>query len=150
MRLFFVSVIFLSAQLAQAQTAVDSVKAVVSDFFRAMKASDSAGMRSALSPVVHFEATQSRPDAEPALVQESVTNFLSSVARTPAGALDERITFETVKVDGPLAIVWTPYEFYFNCRYSHCGVNSFQLVRLQGKWMIQYLVDTRRKSCVPH
>jgi hypothetical protein len=80
-------------------------------------------------------------------VQESISTFFASVARTPAGMLDERIRFEVVKVDGPLAIVWTPYEFYYNGRYSHCGVNSFQLVRLNGKWMIQYLIDTRRKKC---
>lgn len=148
MRLLLLAFLFPCAQLL-AQTPEDSVRQVVTDFFRAMKMSDTTGMRAALGPNVHFEATQGRPDAEPALIQESVTNFLAAVARTPAGALDERIRFEVLKVDGPLAIVWTPYQFYFNGRYSHCGVNSFQLVRLQGKWLIQYLIDTRRKDCSP-
>jgi len=62
---------------------------------------------------------------------------------------NERITFEIVKVDADLASVWTPYQFYYKDKFSHCGVNSFQLVRLQGIWKIQYLVDTRRKTdCV--
>lgn len=133
--------------VASAQTPADSVKKVVNDFFTAMKRSDTVGMRAALSATVHFEATQSRPDAVPALIQESVTNFLAAVARTPAGALDERIQFQSVLVDGPLASVWTPYEFYFNGRFSHCGVNSFQLVREKDKWLIQYLIDTRRRAC---
>ena len=136
-------------QLAFAQSASDSVKQVVMDFFSAMKRSDTVGMSAVLSPTVHLEATQSRPDAIPAPIQESVTNFLSAVARTPAGALDERIQFQSVQVDGPLASVWTPYEFYFNGRYSHCGVNSFQLVRVNDKWLIQYLIDTRRRTCAP-
>jgi len=51
-----------------------------------------------------------------------------------------------VKIDGPLAIVWTPYKFYFNGKFSHCGVNSFQLVRFNGVWKIQYLIDTRRRA----
>jgi len=138
--------LFFSTSLC-AQTPADSVQQVISDFFLGMKTADTARMRAALSPSVHFEGTQPRPDSEPTLVQESVSNFFASVARTPAGMLDERIRFEIVKVDGPLAIVWTPYEFYYNGRYSHCGVNSFQLVRLNGKWMIQYLIDTRRKNC---
>ncbi len=130
-----------------AQTGEDSVRQVINDFFLAMKRSDTAGMRATLSPIVQLHATQAVPDAEPALIQQSITNFLSSVARTPAGALDERIGFETVKLDGPLASAWTPYQFFYNGRYSHCGVNSFQLVRIQGKWLIQYLIDTRRKEC---
>ena len=63
---------------------------------------------------------------------------------------DERIQFETIKIDGPLAIVWTPYNFYHNGKFSHCGVNSFQLVRFDGIWKIQYLIDTRRRTgCKP-
>jgi hypothetical protein len=59
---------------------------------------------------------------------------------------DERITFETIKIDGPLAVAWTPYKFYYEGKFSHCGVNSFQLVRLNGAWKIQYLIDTRRRT----
>lgn len=146
---FLILVLLFGATELYAQTPADSVRQVITDFFQAMRSSDTAGMRAALSPTAHLEATQSRPDAEPELIQVSVTDFLSSVARTPAGALDERIGFEVVKVDGPLATVWTPYQFYFKGRYSHCGVNSFQLVRQQGKWQIQYLIDTRRKECQP-
>lgn len=62
------------------------------------------------------------------------------------GGLDERIQFDVVKVDGPLASVWTPYKFYFKGQFSHCGVNSFQLVRVNGEWKIQYLIDTRRRN----
>ncbi|HNA01067.1 MAG TPA: hypothetical protein PLN49_09415, partial [Ferruginibacter sp.] len=64
----------------------------------------------------------------------------------PKDAADERITFDVVRVDGALAIAWTPYKFYFNGKFSHCGVNSFQLVRFNGEWKIQYLIDTRRKA----
>jgi len=149
MRIVFLLLSVLIMGDLAAQSSTDSVRQVVNEFFRAMKQSDTAGMRATLSSTVHFEATQSRPDSEPGLLLESVSNFLASVARIPAGALDERIVFETVKVDGSLASVWTPYEFYFNGRYSHCGVNSFQLVRLRGKWQIQYLIDTRHSSCSP-
>ena len=120
---------------------------MIADFFLSMKRADTAGMRATLSPFAQLQATQATPDAEPTVMQQSIPNFMASVARTPPGALDERIAFETVNIDGPLASVWTPYQFYYNGRFSHCGANSFQLVRLQGKWLIQYIIDTRRKNC---
>jgi hypothetical protein len=64
----------------------------------------------------------------------------------PKGAADEQIVFETVKVDDDLAMVWTPYRFIFNGKFSHCGVNSFTLVKLNGEWKINYVIDTRRKE----
>ena len=146
MRLLWVAFVIPSFNLL-AQTPEDSVRQVVDNFFFAMKGSDTAAMRATLSPAIHLEAAQSIPDAEPSPVLQSMSQFLASVARTPAGALDERIEYEMIKVDGPLASVWTPYRFYFNGRFSHCGVNSFQLVRIKGKWLIHYLIDTRRKNC---
>jgi len=58
----------------------------------------------------------------------------------------EKILSYTIKVDGNLASVWTPYEFYNNQKFSHCGANSFQLFNNNGNWEIIYLVDTRRKN----
>lgn len=130
-----------------AQSASDSVIQVVTDFFSAMKRSDTAGMRACLHPGLHLETTQSVPDSEPEIRQQSIESFFASVVRSKPGMLDERIQFQSVSVDGPLASVWTPYEFYYNGRYSHCGVNSFQLVRVKSRWLIQYLVDTRRRTC---
>lgn len=132
---------------AWAQLPADSVKQVVNEFFSAMKRSDTAAMRACLHPGLHLETTQSIPDSEPEIRQQTIESFFASVIRSKPGMLDERIQFQSVQVDGPLASVWTPYEFYYNGRYSHCGVNSFQLVKVKGQWLIRYLVDTRRKTC---
>jgi len=77
---------------------------------------------------------------------ESVNSFAAVIASMPKETADERISFDMIKLDGALATVWTPYKFYLNGQFSHCGVNSFQLVRLKGQWKIQYLIDTRRKQ----
>ncbi len=84
------------------------------------------------------------------VVTENVDQFATFVGKLKKDSADERILFETIKIDGPLAIVWTPYNFYYNGAFSHCGVNSFQLIRFEGTWKIQYLVDTRRRTgCQP-
>ncbi|HKB42832.1 MAG TPA: hypothetical protein VKC90_00520 [Chitinophagaceae bacterium] len=77
---------------------------------------------------------------------EEIAEFIDFISKQSPGACDESISFETIKIDGPLSIAWTPYNFYYNRQFSHCGVNSFQLVRLKGQWKIQYIIDTRRKQ----
>ena len=76
---------------------------------------------------------------------EAVAAFVGQISTLKKDSADERITFETVKVDDGLAIAWTPYKFYYAGNFSHCGVNSFQLIRVNGNWRIQYLIDTRRR-----
>jgi hypothetical protein len=45
-----------------------------------------------------------------------------------------------------MATAWTPYNFYFNGKFSHCGVNNFVLVKQDNGWKIQYIIDTRRRQ----
>jgi hypothetical protein len=77
---------------------------------------------------------------------ETVEEFASSISKLQKGDGDERIKFDVIKIDGPLAVVWAPYHFFYKGAFSHCGVDSFQLVRINGEWKIQYLIDTRRKN----
>jgi len=81
------------------------------------------------------------------VINEAVAEFADFVGKQTPGMADERITMGTVLVDGDLASVWTPYQFYFDGKFRHCGANSFQLVRINKEWKIQYLVDTRRRDC---
>jgi hypothetical protein len=53
------------------------------------------------------------------------------------------------KIDGELATVWTPYVFYLRGQKDHCGVNAFTLVKLNGTWQIQGIIDTRRTENCP-
>lgn len=129
-----------------AQTSADSVKLVIKQFFAGMLAADSLTIRNTLSPAVVFQTLEKKPAGDVLVKSESVDEFLKSVAQLKPGMADERIEFASLQVDGPLAAVWTPYSFYFNGRFSHCGVNSFQLVRMAGRWVIQYIIDTRRKT----
>lgn len=77
---------------------------------------------------------------------DSIQDFIASVSKFPKGDLDERIIIEAVHTDGGLASVFTPYSFYLKGKLSHCGANSFQLVKQNNEWKIQYIIDTRRKD----
>jgi Putative lumazine-binding len=126
-------------------TPEDSVEAVITQFFKGMKTGDTATIRATFSESVIFQSIARTKDGATVIKTESVDDFIKTVAKEN-GNLDERITFGQVLIDGPLASVWTPYNFFYKGEFAHCGVNSFQLVKMNGNWRIQYLIDTRRKK----
>ena len=132
--------------VTNAQTAEDSVKAVVNQLFKAMKNVDGSMLKDAFADSAVLQTIRRKQDGTFFVQDEKVDDFVKSISTAKKDSLDERITYETIKIDGPLAIVWTPYKFYFAGKFSHCGVNSFQLVRINGRWKIQYLIDTRRRQ----
>lgn len=77
---------------------------------------------------------------------DSIQEFIASVSKFSKGELEERIVVDVVHTDGNLASVFTPYSFYLKGKFSHCGANSFQLVKQNNNWKIQYIIDTRRKD----
>jgi len=137
--------IFIST-ITKAQSAEDSVKAVVNQLFTAMKGANAAMLKEAFADSAVLQTIRRKQDGTFFVQDEKVSDFVEQIGKAKKDSLDERITFETVKIDGPLAIAWTPYKFYYAGNFSHCGVNSFQLVRINGRWKIQFLIDTRRRQ----
>lgn len=130
-----------------AQSTEDSVKAAVSRLFTAMKESDVTMMKSAFAENAVLQTIGRSKETGAVVVSgEDVNAFVESIQKIAKGDADEQIVFETIRIDGDLASVWTPYKFYYKGKFSHCGVNSFQLVRLNGEWKIQYIIDTRRRQ----
>jgi hypothetical protein len=113
--------------------------------FDGLRNADSAAVAGVFSPDCTMQTIATDKAGKAVVRTEQVSRFASSIARQKPGVIDEQITVETIKIDGPLAIVWTPYRFIYNGNYSHGGVNMFCLVNLGGQWKIQYLIDTRRK-----
>ncbi len=116
----------------------------MNDLFKAMKNGDGFLLKSVFADSAILQ-TIGGGEAGVNIKNQEVKGFIDFVSKQTAGAADEQISFGAIKIDGDLASVWTPYKFYFKGKFSHCGVNSFQLVRLNKEWKIQYLIDTRRK-----
>lgn len=140
------SLTIIIAQVAAAQSTEDSVKAAVNEMFTAMRNSDSVALLNSFSSTAVLQTIARNKEGQTIVRTENVSGFGSSISKLGKGDADERISFGAIHIDGPMASVWTPYEFYFKGNFSHCGVNSFQLVRINGVWKIQYIIDTRRKD----
>lgn len=133
-----------------AQTAEDSVKATINNLFTAMRNGDGGLFKTVFSDSAFLQTIARDKNGKTMVRTESVNDFADFVGKLKKDSADERISFEMIRIDGPLAIAWTPYNFYYNGSFSHCGVNSFQLVRFGNEWKIQYLIDTRRRTgCKP-
>src|SRR6266496_4363976 len=141
--LLFALVLFTDSD---GQTVEDSVKAVVKQLFEGMKNSDASMIRSSFADSAILQTIAKNKEGKLIIQNDRVDEFAKTISTLKKGAADEQIIFESIKIDGPLALVWAPYKFYFDDKFSHCGVDSFQLVFINGQWKIQYLIDTRRKQ----
>lgn len=146
--LYCILTLLFTTVAASAQTAAetDSVKATINRMFTAMRNADTLALKDCFAPGGVLQTAIKDQDGRVNIRTTPVTGFASRIGSLPKNAADERITFDMIQIDMPLASVWTSYQFYYQGKFSHCGVNSFQLVKLAEGWKIQYIIDTRRKD----
>jgi ketosteroid isomerase-like protein len=134
-------IIFTSYIQAQNQ----EIQKVIETFFEGFHAKDTVKMKSVCSDKIILQSImENAKDAK--LSDESANEFYHSIASIPNDfKFEEKIVNYSIQVDGTLAHVWTPYEFYIDGKFSHSGVNAFILFKENGSWKIIYCIDTRRK-----
>ena len=146
MKKYFLIILLLNVAIfAKAQAAKDSIIATINKFFAGIKNADTALLKASLTNTALLQTVRNNA-GKISVENEQISGFIDFVSKQKTGDADEQIKIETVISDGALATVWTPYQFYYKGKFSHCGVNSFQLVRIDGKWKIQYIIDTRKRE----
>jgi hypothetical protein len=132
--------------VAAQSTARDSVLATVQQAFDLMRSRDTAGMRQLFDSTARLIGIR---DTTTATRPRTVSQFLASVASTPAErASDERMFAPEVKIDGPVAQVWTYYTFRSGTTFSHCGTDAVTLVRAGGTWkIVNFVWSARTERC---
>lgn len=131
---------------AQTNTEEAAVKATINQLFDGMRNSDTTMIRNAFAVKNTMETIAKNKEGKFVVRTESVNNFIKSIGTPHPEKYDERIVFTKVLIDANLASVWTDYKFYVGDKFSHCGVNSFQLFKGEDGWKIIYIIDTRRKD----
>jgi hypothetical protein len=138
-----VIITFVFIQL-NAQTA--EVQKVIDDFFMAFHAKDTTKLRAYCSEKMIMQSISESAKGNK-FTEETIESFFTSLAKIPHSVgFEEKILSYNIQIDGTMANVWTPYEFYINGKIQHKGVNSFQLYNDDGFWKIIYIIDTRRKK----
>lgn len=132
--LLFLCVALLIPRAAAAQTARDSVLAVINAFTAAMTARDTAALLATqLSDGISY-ALEPQGDSVVRHRSEfgSFVRYLASTSDT----LVERIRDPEVRIHGAVATVWAPYDFHVNSKRTHCGIDAVTLVRTTSGWKI--------------
>jgi hypothetical protein len=134
------------AGLAAAETPDEKeVVEVAQRLFDAMAAKDADAARAMALP----EARHISLRANGTVTVSTHEQFAARLA-SAKGQWMERMWNPKVLVHGGVAEVWAEYDFHLDGKFSHCGVDSFHMVKTGAGWKmseISYTVETA--GCAP-
>ena len=140
--------LFLTTICVNAQT--PEIIASVDRFFEGLHAKDTLKIQSVCDKDIILQSIIENEYGSH-LENETPKKFYKTVVSIPSQLqFQEKLLDYKVMIDGYMAQVWTPYEFYINGKVSHSGVNCFTLQKdnnpKQPIWRIVHIIDTRRKK----
>ena len=121
-----------------------AVLAVVQEFFDALAAKDQNRLMATVVPEGRISVQRLR-DGKTQLRTQGWADWANSLAQAKE-KLEERMHNPKVRVSGSIASVWTYYTFHRNRAFSHCGIDNFDMAKLDGRWKIvniSYTVQTQ-------
>lgn len=141
--------LLLSASCAFIYSAAGSEEtdaiATAQHLFDAMAAHNADAARALFTPGAPL--TSIRANGE--ISNSTSEQFVSHVGAAKDTWL-ERMWNPKVLIRGSLAVVWADYDFHLNGKFSHCGVDSFTLVKGSEGWKISAVAYTTETSgCEP-
>ena len=134
---------FLLSPVSSATTEEQEVLAPVMALFDGMAKRDAEAVR---KPLLAGGTMVLMRDGKP--TQMTFEDFANRVGKPGTTQIEERIHHPLVRVDHDLAVVWAPFEFLVDGKVDHCGTDLFNLIRVDGKWLIASVADTGRKNCL--
>ena len=140
-----ISVAGANAQPQEAEK--DAVLETVQAFFDTMTAGDVEGARRILQPQGRFHAMRMRdgkPDVRTFTNEEYFAQLQASKQK-----MRERMWSPDVRIRGLIATVWTPYDFWIDGKFSHCGIDAFDLIKTEEGWKLAGGVYTLETKCEP-
>lgn len=145
MKYILIFLILLSVPLQAQDEDNAEIRQLIEKFFEGFHQKDSLLIQETVSDGVILQTISRLNSGGNEVRTEAFSTFLRSITGIPDSVKFREVLFDyKIRIDGPMANAWTPYEFWINEQFSHCGVNSFQLAKLDGQWKIIYLIDTRR------
>ena len=147
-KLIFLALLLISVSAkAQETEAKNSPEQLVKDFFIAFHAQDIDRLKNFGLAETRLTSVSTDSTGATELSTTDYLDFIKNIAAIPETAtFEEKLHAFRVEENGLLAMVTTPYSFYYNEKLAHCGVNSFQLVKFDEHWKIVYILDTRTKD----
>lgn len=127
------------------------IVAALQAVFDALGSGDADLLRNVMDPSVVMHFSERSAAGETSSGSSTVEGLATRIASSDV-RLTERMWDPVVSVDGSLATIWAPYDFYSGEQFSHCGVDAATLMSGDEGWKIVSLSWTRHQppACPLH
>ncbi len=143
--------LFTAAAFAQNKQSEDAQAAAETPdkLFAAMKAKNFDKIRSTFTPEGQLVAIDKPRDGKGISKTRVFTaeSFAKTIAEAKGADFIEKMPNKDIKISGDMAVVSGRYTFYVGDKFSHCGTNTFNLVRTEAGWRIANAASTLEFGC---
>lgn len=142
--------IFILALFCAAQNFdIKSVSEVPDRLFAAMKAKNFEEIRAQFTPEGQLVAIDKPRDGKGLSKTRVFTaeSFAKAISEAKGAEFIEKMLDKNIKISGDLATISGRYTFYVGEKFSHCGTNTFNLLRTETGWKIANAASTLEFQC---
>ncbi|MEP7001867.1 MAG: nuclear transport factor 2 family protein [bacterium] len=129
------------ASFAQAQTTDAEGRAVIA-VADSVLAALSSGDNAMLARLTLDSAVVGGAGMRNGVERASLRSWALYINRKGPSEFTERGFEANVHVQDRVAQVWMPYDLYVGDKWSHCGVDTFTLMKSEGRWRVAALIYT--------
>jgi len=123
-----------------------AVVAAVQRFFDAMAASDGAAVAAVTLPGTVFTSIRPAANGATKVGRTPVEDFIKGLRPGLHEAMwNPRVTVRAAA----MATVSAPYEFKLDGKTTHCGIDVFDLAKVDGQWKVAALTWTAEPDACP-
>ncbi len=142
-------IILTAAITAVAQDDKQAAIGVVDRLFAGMKAKNAEQIRSVFSAEGQLVAIDKPRDGKGISTTRILSGeaFAKMISEAKGPDFIESMPSPEARIAGDLAIVTGRYTFYVGDKFSHCGTNTFNLVRTENGWKIANGASTLEFQC---
>ncbi len=141
--------ILIISLAAFAQDDKQAVIAVVNELFNGMKAKNAEQIKSVFSADGQLIAIDKPRDGKGLSKTRLLSGeaFAKVISESKAAEYIEKMISPEARIFGDMAIVTGRYTFHVGDKFSHCGTNTFNLVRTETGWKIANGASTLEFQC---
>ena|SRR5579872_3295182 len=142
---FLIACLLALCPLAAQTSDEKDVLATVEKVFVGMRTNDSAGILAAMTADARLFGVRANGDAYAIPAEQWATRLVGMKSK-----FEEHFTGQPkVAIHGTIANVWGDYEFLRDGKFTHCGVDSFNLVKVTAGWKVAAIFDTEETTGCP-
>ena len=132
--------ILLAASMTMAQPVAvadehAAVMAAVERVFAAINSNDAEALRQIAIPEGMNISLRYQPDGSSTLRAKSNAQDAADTS-TEKRKFTEKYWNPTVLIHNGVAMFWAPYSFDIDGKRSHCGVDQFDFIKVNGEWKL--------------